>query len=243
MWMNKHAFNSTTMAPTLESVLAATQERVVSKGSGFVTKILAIALVGILLAVAGGFAAKAAADLTGVSGYTKDTKAAGYSQPVDKAHGYVAGAAAAAWVGFAGLVVTIVVLLVTATTFLVPKTIMNATDAFQTDGPAAVETATTCIAAGGEEGTCVGDAVEPIIDSASSTLSGVIKLALLGVAAFSLFVCSLAARSAWIAQTNLRSKFSSGADKIKFDSYFKRLLIAMGATLGGGLIAVYLLLS
>lgn len=195
---------------------------------------ISIIIIGVMLAVVGGFSAKSAADMNGLSNFKnlKDSKDPSYSKLLDEAHGYMAGSSATAWVGFAGLVVTIIIIGFLLISVILPWMGKNALQNVVSDSGKIIGRL--------QKGDKPADITDEIVDSAASTGVMIVRLIDLGVTAFALFMTSLAVRS-FLSLRKFKSASAStmsATDKTKLDSAYKNTMITMGLGVGAGLIGI-----
>lgn len=221
-------------APILQQCLTDVEDSISRKKWSVFMHMASIIVIGIMLAVVGGFSAKSAADMNSLSNFKnlKDSKDPAYSKTLDEAHGYMAGSSATAWVGFAGLVVTIIIIGFLLVSVILPWMGKNAVQNVASDSDKISNRIAT-------DGTCANVADE-IVDSAASTGVMIVKLIDLGVTAFALFMTSLAVRS-FLSLHKFKSASAStmsATDKTKLDSAYKNTMITMGLGVSAGLIGI-----
>lgn len=189
------------------------EDEISSKKWSFIFHIGLVILIGIAVAIIGGFSAKAAGDMSKITNFDKlkNSKDPAYSKTLDESHGYMAGAASASWVGFAALVVTIIIVI------------------YFIYGSISVKLATGNIQPGSN--------CQEFVDSNARMYELIIMFVDLGITAFALFATSLAVRS-FLSLRKFKETSISGQDKVNIDSAYKNSMITMGVGVGAGLIGI-----
>lgn len=227
----------------LGQITECTESAITSKKWSIYIHIGVVIVMGIMLAVIGGFSAKAAADLNQLSNFKEstDSTSASYNESLKNAHSYMAGAASIAWVGFAALVVTIIIVVFLITTVGTAAVAKNVTQKLATDAGSIMTEANQQLAdcGGGDE--CkqqVCDQVAAdVVRSAATTPVFIITVVNLGVTAFVLFMSSMAIRS-FLSLRTLKQQTHSPEDAAKIATSYKNTQITMGLGLGAGILGV-----
>jgi preprotein translocase subunit Sss1 len=216
------------------------------KGWSMFYKILMICLIGIMLAVTGGFSAKSAAELNQLSNFKnlKDPKSPDYSEHLDKAHSFMAGSASIGWIGFAALVVLIIILSVTATGWgakLATNAVANVASKVKDMESEDITEINKCISNfnDGSDPSCINDTADEIVNSGASSARLFLMLISLGVAVFIGFVGSLSIRGYWHASKFRKSAALSAADAALVADAMKKSLITSVVTAVGVMVGLF----